>query len=308
MTMNRRQFIAGAAISGAALASPLITRQAFAAGEPLFRISLAQWSLHKGLFDGTYDTLDFAKIARGTFGIEAIEYVNQFYFDTLNDKLVSELRTRADGEGVISNLIMIDREGNLGDPDDSARKQAVENHYRWADAAHVLGCRAIRVNAQSAGSWDEQMKLAADGLNSLAEYCGDLELNVLVENHGGLSSNASWLSGVMKLANNPAVGTLPDFGNFTIDRETGESYDRYKGTAELMPFAKAVSAKSYDFDENGNETTIDFPRIMKIVLDAGYRDWVGVEYEGETLSEEEGINKTRQLLERIRQQHEQATT
>jgi len=301
MTLNRRDFITAATFAGAALTNPLFNRPAMAGNKPLFKISLAQWSLNKAFFGGKLDTLDFARIARETFGIEAIEYVNQFYFDTLNDKLVAELRKRADNEGVVSNLIMIDREGDLGNPDASARKQAVENHYRWADAAHVLGCQAIRVNARSTGSWDEQMKLAADGLNSLAGYCSGLNLNVLVENHGGLSSNAEWLVGVMKLADNNAVGTLPDFGNFVIDRETGESYDRYKGTAELMPFAKAVSAKTYDFDEQGNETTIDYKRIMGIVLAAGYHDWVGIEYEGDSLPEEEGVRKTMQLLERVRQ-------
>lgn len=302
MTMNRRTFISNATIAGTALASGMLTRQASAGEKPLFKISLAQWSLHKGFFDGTYDTLDFARIAREKFGIEAIEYVNQFYFELLNDTLVGELRKRADGEGVISNLIMIDNEGRLGDPDAAERMQAVESHYRWADAAHVLGCQSIRVNAASAGSWDEQMKLAADGLNSLAGYCTKLGLNVLVENHGGLSSNAQWLTGVMKLADNPVVGTLPDFGNFVIDRETGESYDRYQGTAELMPFAKAVSAKTFDFDEDGNETTIDYLRMMGIVMNAGYRDWVGIEYEGDMLSEEEGVTLTMQLLERVRDQ------
>lgn len=302
MTLNRREFIAGAALAGAAFTSPVITRSAHAGSKPLFKISLAQWSLNKAFFGGEIDTLDFARVARERFGINAIEYVNQFYFDTLNDKLVNELRKRADSEGVSSKLIMIDREGDLGHPNASKRKKAVENHYRWADAAHVLGCHSIRVNASSRGSWDEQMKLAADGLNSLAEYCSKLGLNVLVENHGGLSSNAEWLTGVMKLADNEVVGTLPDFGNFIIDRKTGESYDRYKGTAELMPFAKAVSAKTYDFDEDGNETTIDYHRIMKIVLDAGYHGWVGIEYEGKTLSEEEGVRKTKQLLERVRQE------
>ena len=308
MTINRRQFITSSAVTGAALANPFFSRRLLAGGKPLFKISLAQWSLHKGFFEGVYDPLDFARIARGQFGIKAIEYVNQFYFDTLNDKLVNELRKRADGEGVISNLIMIDNEGDLGDPDETSRKKAVENHYRWADAAHVLGCQSIRVNARSTGSWDEQMKLAADGLSSLADYCQKLGLNVLVENHGGLSSNAKWLAGVMTLADHRGVGTLPDFGNFIINRETGESYDRYLGTEELMPFAKAVSAKTYDFDEEGNEKTIDYLRIMGIVAKAGYSDWVGIEYEGETLGEEEGILKTRQLLERVRDQLEQAAT
>jgi sugar phosphate isomerase/epimerase len=308
MTFNRRQFIASSVATGVVLANPKFSRQVLAGANPMFKISLAQWSLHKSFFEGIYDAREFAKIAAGKFGIKAIEYVNQFYADTLNDKLVKELRHCADSEGVISNLIMIDNEGDLGNPDAKARRQAVKNHYRWADAAHALGCRSIRVNASSAGSWDEQMKLAADGLRNLADYCEKLGLSVLVENHGGLSSNAKWLAGVMKLADHKGVGTLPDFGNFVIDRETGESYDRYLGTEELMPYAKAVSAKTYDFDQDGNETTIDYLRMMDIVVNAGYSDWVGIEYEGKNLPEEEGILKTRQLLERVRDQLEQAKT
>jgi sugar phosphate isomerase/epimerase len=300
MSINRRQFIAQSAFAGAALASPSFAKKVFAGDKPLFKISLAQWSLNRAFFGGDLDVPDFARIAREKFGIGAIEYVNQFYAETLSDSLLADLRQRAADQGVESLLIMIDGEGNLGDPDQEARMRAVANHHRWADAAHALGCHSIRVNASSAGSWEEQMKLAADGLNRLAAYCENLGLNVLVENHGGLSSNAEWLTGVMKLADNPRVGTLPDFGNFTIDRETGESYDRYRGMAELMPFAKAVSAKSYGFDAQGNETTMDYARILKIVADAGYRGWVGIEYEGDAHSEEDGIVKTKQLLERVR--------
>ena len=302
MSINRRQFIARSAVAGAALASPSFARRALAGEQPLFRISLAQWSLNRAFFGGDLDVLDFAQVAREKFGIGAIEYVNQFYAKSLNDALIEDLRKRADDHGVESLLIMIDGEGALGDPDPDARRKAVENHHRWADAAHALGCHSIRVNASSAGSWEEQMKLAADGLNQLADYGKRLGLNVLVENHGGLSSNAEWLTGVMKLADNPHVGTLPDFGNFIIDRETGERYDRYKGMEKLMPFAKAVSAKSYGFDEAGNETTIDYARVLKIVVKAGYRGWVGIEYEGDDHSEKEGIKLTQQLLERVRQQ------
>lgn len=301
MSINRRQFIAQSAIAGAALANPSFASKVFGGDQKPFKISLAQWSLNRAFFAGDIDVLDFARIAREKFGIEAIEYVNQFYFKTLNDSLVADLRQRAEDQGVKSLLIMIDGEGALGDPNDMARRAAVENHHRWADAAKALGCHSIRVNASSAGSWNEQMKLAADGLNQLAGYCEKLGLNVLVENHGGLSSNAEWLTGVMKLADNPHVGTLPDFGNFIIDRETGERYDRYKGMAELMPYAKAVSAKSYGFDDEGNETSMDYARILKIVTDAGYNGWVGIEYEGDDHSEEEGIQLTLQLLERVRQ-------
>lgn len=265
-----------------------------------FRISLAQWSLHRALHDGKLDPLDFPKTARNDFGIEAVEYVNSFYKDKAHDaKYIGELKKRCDDLGVYSHLIMCDGEGHLGDPSDALRKAAIENHYKWVDAAKVLGCVTIRVNAHSGGTPEEQMKLAADGLRRLAEYADKAEINVIVENHGGLSSNGAWLAGVMKLADHPRVGTLPDFGNFRIDDKT--QYDRYQGTAELMPFAKGVSAKSYDFNEAGDETAIDYKRMLKIVLDAGYRGYIGVEYEGSRLSETEGILATKKLLERLRE-------
>lgn len=298
---SRRQFLKQISTAGALAALPFHSSSLFAAhhNEKLYKLSLAQWSLHRAFRSGKEDPLDFARISKEKFGITAIEYVNQFFFDTLNDKLVKELHTRAQGEGVKSLLIMCDREGALGDPDKKVRAKAVSNHHRWANAAHVLGCHSIRVNAQSSGSWDDQMKYAADGLNQLADYCKKLNLNVIVENHGGLSSNGAWLSGVMKLADNPRVGTLPDFGNFVINKETGEEYDKYKGVEELMPFAKAVSAKTFRFDDKGNEPDIDFYRIMKTVVDAGYNGYVGVEYEGDGLDEVTGIKKTIALLEKV---------
>ncbi len=296
---TRRRFIKQSATLAAATCSGLMTSIS-RAGErqKLFKYSLAQWSLHRGFKSGKYKAVDFAKIAKRQFGFNGIEYVNQFYFDSFSDKLVKELDTTARGEGVESLLIMIDHEGALGDPDPKARKQSVQNHHKWADAAHALGCHSIRVNAQSSGSYDDQMKAAADGLNQLAEYCDKLNLNVLVENHGGLSSNGKWLTGVMKLADNPRVGTLPDFGNFTVDKQTGEKYDIYLGVEELMPYAKAVSAKAHNFNKAGIEPDIDFFRMLKIVGNAGYRGWIGIEYEGDEISEEEGIMLTHRLLQR----------
>ena len=199
---------------------------------------------------------------------------------------------------------MIDGEGNLGDPDDSKRTTAVENHYKWVEAARFLGCHSIRVNAQSEGSWDEQMKLAADGLNGLAEYCTGLGLSVLVENHGGLSSNGKSLAGTIKMVGLENCGTLPDFGNFRIQGD--EWYDRYQGVRELMPYAKAVSAKSHDFDESGNEIHTDYFKMMEIVLKHGYHGYVGIEYEGSAISEEAGIRATKALLERVA--HQRAAT
>jgi L-ribulose-5-phosphate 3-epimerase len=260
----------------------------------LFLISLAQWSLHRAFFDKKLDPLDFAVIAKKDYGIDAVEYVNQFYKGKAKDKkFAAELKKRADDNGVKSVLIMCDGEGALGDPNEKKRQQAVENHYKWVELAKFLGCHSIRVNAHSQGTYQEQMDRAADGLRKLTEFGAKHDINVIVENHGGLSSNGEWLAGVMRKVDHPRCGTLPDFGNF-------DKFDRYKGVELMMPFAKGVSAKSYDFDDKGNEKTIDYRRMMKIVLDAGYHGRVGIEYEGRKLSEPEGIRATKRLLETIR--------
>lgn len=258
-----------------------------------FRISLAQWSLHRTIRAGELDHLDFARVARRDFGLEAIEYVNTFFKDRARDRTyLAEMNRRAEGEGVYQHLIMCDGEGRLGEPDAALRARAVESHRRWLDAARTLGCATIRVNAASDGSYEEQQRLAADGLRRLTELADPLGLNVIVENHGGLSSNGRWLAEVMRLVDHPRCGTLPDFGNFY-------EYDRYQGTAELMPFAKAVSAKSHDFDAAGDETTKDYRRLLRIVYDAGFRDWIGIEYEGDRLPERQGIASTLRLLRRV---------
>jgi L-ribulose-5-phosphate 3-epimerase len=303
-SFTRRDFLQTAAGLAAGAALPLAAARTLLAAdkEPPFKISLAQWSLNKALFGKKLNHLDFAKTAKREFGIDAVEYVNQFFMDKAKDEsYLADMKKRAADEGVTNVLIMCDNEGNLGDSNEQARTKAVENHYKWVEAARYLGCHSIRVNARSDAklSADEQMKLAADGLRRLTEFGNKHEINVIVENHGGLSSNGAWLAGVMKEVNLPRCGTLPDFGNFNISRN--QEYDKYKGVAELMPFAKGVSAKSYAFDEKGNETTIDYPRMMKIVLDAGYHGYVGIEYEGR-MPEPEGIAATKKLLERIRDQ------
>jgi len=261
-----------------------------------FKISLAQWSWHRrlrGQQQPKMDNLDFAGEAR-QFGIEAVEYVNQFFKDKARDtKYLAEMKKRAKDNGVKSVLIMCDGEGNLGDPDPQRRTQAVENHYKWLEAAKYLGCHSIRVNASSKGSYDEQLKLAAEGLRRLSENAIEYELNVIVENHGGLSSNSQWLTSVIKKVSLPNCGTLPDFGNFPPEA------DIYNSVEMMMPYAKAVSAKSYDFNDTGDETKIDYYKMIKIVLDAGYHGYVGIEYEGERLSENDGTLATKRLLEKI---------
>jgi L-ribulose-5-phosphate 3-epimerase len=295
---SRRDFLVSSLAAGglAAVGPARASQDAAPAQPPLFQISLAQWSLHKTLFAGTLDNLDFPRAARERFGIAAVEYVNQFFKDKAKDTdYLADLARRAADADVENLLIMCDGLGNLGDPDAKARTKAVENHYPWAEAAKRLGCHSIRVNAASKGSFEEQQKLAADGLARLSEFAGQMDLGVIVENHGGLSSNGKWLVGVIEQVGRPNCGTLPDFGNFY-------DYDRYEGVSELMPFAKGVSAKSKDFDAEGNETQTDYSRMLKIVVDAGYRGWVGVEYEGDTLSEDDGIKATQRLLQRVREE------
>ena len=295
---SRRKFITS--LSASLAASSLLSNADHHKKKQLFEISIAEWSLHKSLFGKKISNLDFPVVAKKEFKISAVEYVNQFFKDKATDKnYLNELKKICDNEGVKSLLIMCDGEGKLGDPDKNKRISSVNNHKRWIEAAKHLGCHSIRVNASSSGSYDDQQKLAADGLSRLSEFASTHGLNVIVENHGGLSSNGQWLSGVMKSVNMKNCGTLPDFGNFRIGG--GKTYDRYKGVKELMPFAKAVSAKSHDFDDKGNEIHTDYHKMMKIVIDAGYRGYVGIEYEGSKLSEYDGIKATKKLLESVRE-------
>lgn len=298
------------------------------ATEQNFKISLAQWSLHRSFFGGAIedwdafgrmlkeapdsllqgelDPMDFPTIA-ASYGVNSIELVNTFYFSKAEDKAyLTAFRNKCEEAGVTVGLIMCDRLGDLGEADEAARQQAVENHYPWVDAAQFLGAHAIRVNAAGSGTAEEVATNAAAGLAALGTYAATKNINVIVENHGGYSSDGTWLAGVMKAVGMDNVGTLPDFGNFCIERgpeyECLNEYDRYQGVADLMPYAKGVSAKTHDFNAAGEETHTDFLRMMKIVKEAGYKGYVGIEYEGPELSEDEGIKATKALLERVFQQ------
>jgi sugar phosphate isomerase/epimerase len=303
--LSRRSFLHTTA---AAAAVTLLPRSARAA-EPAFKISLAQWSHNKAFFGRPgvekKDPLKFAEIAAKDYGIMGVEYVNQFYKDKKgSDEFLKDLKKVADDNSVTSVLIMCDGEGNLGDADTAKRAKAVDNHKRWVEWAKFLGCHSIRVNAASAGSYEEQIDRAADGLRKLCEFGDTHAINVIVENHGGLSSNGAWLAAVMKKIDHPRAGTLPDFGNFTIRRadpkkpgDKAEVYDRYRGVDELMPFAKGVSAKTHDFDKDGNCIETDYKKMMDIVVKKHkYHGFVGIEYEGGKIGEAEGIKATQKLL------------
>jgi L-ribulose-5-phosphate 3-epimerase len=295
---SRRQFLRNSMVAAAAVGTLNLSSSfspfAFAANEePRFKISLAEWSLHKTLFANKISNLDFPKVAKEEFGIDGVEYVNQFFKDKAKDTAyLTDLKKRSEDLGVANVLIMIDGEGKLGDPDSTKRKQAIENHYKWVDAAKFLGCHSIRVNAYAEGTFEEQTKLAAEGLRGVCEYAKPHNIGVIVENHGGLSSNGKWLAGVMKTVGMDNCGTLPDFGNF-------HDYDRYMGVEETMPFAKGVSAKSHDFDAEGNETHTDYAKMMKLVAASKYSGYIGIEYEGSKLDEYAGIRATKALLEKV---------
>jgi sugar phosphate isomerase/epimerase len=303
---SRREFlaqVAGATVFGLAAFNKAVAMP----NKTLYEISLAEWSLNRAIKAGKMTNLDFPVMAKQKFGISTVEYVNQFFKDKAKDTTyLDELLKRCRDNGVRNHLIMVDGEGDLGSPDKSKRDEAVENHKKWVDAAKHLDCITIRVNAHGTGTSEEVQKASAEAIGKLAEYAQAVNINVIVENHGGFTSSGEWMAGLMKAIGKKNVGTLPDFNNFCMKRDNGqlwggnciEEYDRYKGTAEMMPFAKGVSAKTLDFDAEGNCIETDYPRIFKIIKDSGFKGIVGIEYEGDKLSEEEGIIKTKQLLEK----------
>lgn len=274
---------------------------------PFFKLSLAQWSIHKYVLEQKGDPFQFAAMAKD-MGFEGLEYVSGLYTKEIEalgfDKTIDSLKTMSELSGMQNVLIMIDGEGDLADPDEKARNKAVENHKKWVDAAQKLGCHSIRVNTFGTNDPEIWKVTVVDGLKKLSEYAATKDINVLCENHGWLSSDVPKLMEAIRTVNMPNCGTLPDFGNWCVKRKEGSQWgeceevypDKYEGIKMMLTAAKAVSAKSYDFDENGNETTLDYPRIIQLVKDSGYTGFIGVEYEGERLPEKEGILATKNLL------------
>ncbi len=295
---SRREFLQTSAAATAGLAlSTLPGRGLFAAedAEPLWTISCTEYSLHRMIGAKKLDNLDYAAFVKKTFDIGAVEYWNRPFMAKAKDaKYIGEMKQRADDAGVKGTCILIDGEGDLGHPEVAQRESAVEKHKKWVEAAKTLGCDSIRVNARTNGKlpYEEQLEHAVDGLTRLSKWSADLEMAIIVENHGGLSSNGKWLAEVMATVDLDNCGTLPDFGNF-------HGYDRYQGVKETMPYAKLVSAKAHDFDDEGNETKTDYLKMMEIVVDSGYRGYVGIEFEGRKMPEVEGVKRTKALLEKV---------
>jgi sugar phosphate isomerase/epimerase len=312
MTISRRKFIKRTALgTGAILVHPML--KAVAIQHSGLEISLAEWSYHRSIAAGKMDHLDFAINAKNKFGIGAVEYVNGLFGSKKQDfreagkssKYLAEMLKRSNDAGVVNHLIMVDEEGDLAGLNEKARLKAIQDHRKWLDAAKFLQCRTVRVNLHGEGKPDDKKKASVDSLGRLGDLAATMDLNVVVENHGSDSSKGFWVASVMKQVNKANVGTLPDFGNFCITHPWGttqdgcnDEYDRYKGVEEMLPFAKGVSAKTYDFDANGEQPLINYKRMLDVVKASGFKGYIGVEFEGNTQPEEEGIRKTKALLEK----------
>jgi sugar phosphate isomerase/epimerase len=309
---RRRNFIKQSLLgAGGLLLAPSLNLESL--NKSGLKISLAEWSLNRALYSGKLDHLNFPAKAKNDFDISAVEYVNGFFGGTkMNFKeagkdaaYLNELLKRSKDAGVVNHLIMVDDEGSLAATDEKERLLAIDNHKKWIEAAKFLGCLTVRVNLHGEGSSDEKKSVSIDSLSRLGDFARTMQINVVVENHGGDSSKGVWMADIMKQVNRPNVGTLPDFGNFCISDPWGttqgdctEMYDPYQGLKEMMPFAKGVSAKTYDFDSNGEQPKLDYKRLIDIVNDSGYKGYIGIEFEGNNQPEEEGIRKTKLLIEK----------
>ena len=302
--MKRRTFIRNSVMGATALATtPLI---AHSAQEKALQISLAQWSLHRSFNDGILDPVDFASIAMEKYGIDAVEFVNSLYPDKANDEAFwNSMKKRSSDAGVKNLVLMVDDEGDLGAASEKERLKSVENHYKWVHAAKLLGCHTMRVNAFGDADREIFRMAIMDAMSRLADYAAESGINIVIENHGMFSSDAALIAEIIKEVNRPNFGSFPDFGNWCLSAKWGTTqgdcdkvYDRYQGLSELLPFAKAVSAKSYNFNEKGEDTKIDYYRMMKIVKESDYNGYIGIEYEGMEKSEHEGILITKELMKK----------
>jgi sugar phosphate isomerase/epimerase len=309
---NRRTFIKKSILgAGALMLLPSLDLKSLKSSG--IEISLAEWSLHRALESGKIDHLDFPAIAKRDFNISVVEYVNgcfggpkmNFKEAGKNSKYLSELLKRSKDAGVVNHLIMVDDEGLLAAPDDKERLSAVDNHKKWIEAAKFLGCITVRVNLFGEGSPEAKKTASIDSLSRLSDFAKTMNINIVTENHGHETSNGAWVADIMKQLNRSNVGTLPDFGNFCLSQDWGSTqegcdkvYDRYQGVSEMLPYAKGVSAKTYDFDSNGEQSKIDYKKMIDLVKASGFKGYIGIEFEGNNQPEEDGIRKTKMLLEK----------
>lgn len=309
---NRREFLAKTLLaSSTVILHPLI--QATQTKKGNIEISLAEWSLQRSIREGKFTHLDFAAKAKQEYGINTVEYVNGLFGNSRTDfreagqnpAYLKEMLVRSKDVGVANHLIMVDEEGHLAGVAENERLLAVDNHKKWIEAASFLECKTVRVNLHGEGDPERKKAASIDSLSRLGEFAGKMGVNIVVENHGGDSSKGFWLRSIMVAVGLDNVGTLPDFGNFCISHPWGttqaeceEQNDRYKGVAEMLPYAKGVSAKTYDFDSAGEQPKMDYKKLIGMVKDSGFSGYIGIEFEGFNQPEDEGIRNTIKLLKR----------
>ena len=292
--IDRRRFMATAGALGisAILPSPVFAKPR----RNWFEISVAQWSFQRQFYSGEMKTENFPQYAADKLGIYGIDFLSDFMLNIYrNPSVLKNIKIRSDDLGVKNVMIMCHKEGRIGNKDSVTREKVIDTHKHWVEAAHHLGCKSIRVNARSGGSRQEQLDLVTDSLSRLSLFAKDFDVNIIVENLWGsdYSHKATFIADVMRAVNMPNCGTLPDLNNFRYD-------DPYKSTEIIMPWAKAVSAKSLDFDPQGREKYIDYQRMMRIVYASGFRGHIGIEWEGCKKAPLEGVLLTKALLEKTR--------
>ncbi|WP_173021370.1 serine hydrolase [Lewinella sp. W8] len=264
------------------------------------RYSLGQWSFHRELFSGEMTSIDFVEAA-AELGFDGVEYVNQFFLDRVEDHaFLDSLAAAAAAADIAGVMLLVDNAGNLGASDPGERQRAIEQHLAWVGAARQLGCPIMRVNAHGDGTPDEIMAACEAAIRPLAVAAGREGVQIVIENHGGISNDGEWLAELVGRLADVGVGSLADFDNWCVERENGQlwgapctnRYDRYRGMMDLMPTAVGVSVKAFNFDAAGEEPDIDFGTMFDIIHAHDYRGFLGIEYEGDALPAREGIAAT----------------
>lgn len=269
---NRRSFLQTGVLASAALLS---APHAMSWPRPTEnKISLATWSIVRSHRAGVWKLPDVARICREDFGIDGIEYVTGF-FDSVNYGYLQSLNRQAEEHGVENVLIMVDGEGPMVAEEKSERMQAAINHRKWVDIAGYLGCHAIRCNAFGGGpTYDEDpdsIQRAAESFSALVEYAREFEINIIIENHGGLSSDPRWLPDLCQAMDSNHFGLLPDYGNYNLDE-----VNVYEAIDQAMPYAKGVSVKA-GWQPDGSHPQYDVERLLGISLESGYSGYWGIE-------------------------------
>ncbi|MEM8668985.1 MAG: TIM barrel protein [Planctomycetota bacterium] len=291
-TLSRRSMIRATTAGTVSLTLAPFAFAETAPRQDRFQIGIQQYTFHRWLNSGKLKHLDYPALAKEKLGITHIEYWNRPFGGRHTDKkFVGVLAERTTGEGMKNVLILVDGKHQLDSPDESERKKSIDEHKAWVDCAHQLGCDAIRVNCRSGGDRAENIRNAAAGMKPLCDYAKDASVKIVIEPHGGNSSDPEWLMGAMSAISHPNAGLLPDFNNFG-------RYNRYEGVKKCLPMAPAVCAKALAFDDKGNEKNTDFYRMLKIVYDSDYSGVITIEFEGRDLDPIEGSLKTKQLIEK----------